>query len=55
MKPDLNRLIEEQNGQDLVEYALLVAVVALGSVAAIGAFKTIITTAWTAISTMLSS
>jgi pilus assembly protein Flp/PilA len=55
MKTILKRLIEEQDGQDLVEYALLVAVVALGSVAAIGAFETIITNAWTAISTMLSS
>ena len=55
MKRIWKRLINEQNGQDLVEYALLAAVVALGSVAALNAFSTIINTAWTAISAKLSS
>ena len=55
MKNSLKRLIAAQDGQDLVEYALLVAIVALGCVAALNAFSTVITNAWTAISTMLSS
>jgi pilus assembly protein Flp/PilA len=55
MKNTLKSMIAAQDGQDLVEYALLVAIVALGCVAALNAFSTAITSAWTAISTMLSS
>jgi pilus assembly protein Flp/PilA len=51
----IRRLIRERDGQDMVEYALLVAVVALGAVAALTAFKTVITAAWTTISTSLSN
>lgn len=54
MKNNFKRLIKEQNGQDLVEYALLVAIVAVGSIAALTAFQTAISTAWAAISAMLS-
>jgi pilus assembly protein Flp/PilA len=55
MKNNLRRLIREQNGQDLVEYGLLIAIVALGAVAALTAFQTAIGTAWAAISAMLSN
>jgi Flp pilus assembly pilin Flp len=52
----MNRqFFNECEGQDLVEYGLLVAVVALGAVAALTAFQDVIATAWTAISTKLAS
>ena len=35
MKSLLNRLVREEEGQDLIEYALLAALVAIASVAAI--------------------
>jgi Flp pilus assembly pilin Flp len=50
-----NRVARDPVGQDLVEYALLVAVVALGAVAALNAFKAVIGAAWTAISANLST
>lgn len=50
----LKQLIEDCDGQDLVEYALLVAVVALGAVAALAAFTDILAAAWITISTNLS-
>lgn len=49
------QLIGECEGQDLVEYALLIAIVALGSVAALTALQNTITAVWTAISRNLSS
>jgi Flp pilus assembly pilin Flp len=55
MKDFLKRLIEEQRGQDLVEYGLLIAIVALGAVAALATFQTAIGTAWASISAMLSN
>jgi Flp pilus assembly pilin Flp len=55
MKNSLKRLIAAQNGQDLVEYALLVAIVAIGCVAALNAFSTVISNAWASIAAMLSS
>jgi pilus assembly protein Flp/PilA len=55
MKSRFRSLITEQSGQDLVEYALLAAIVAIGSVAALTAFRTVISTAWTTISGMLSN
>jgi Flp pilus assembly pilin Flp len=45
----------EQRGQDLVEYALLVSVVALASVVALGTFRDAIISVWNAIATRLSS
>jgi len=51
----IKRLRAESSGQDMVEYALLVAVVAIGMVAAVTAFKAIITSAWATISANLSS
>lgn len=55
MQNNLKRLIEEQDGQDLVEYGLLVVVVALGAVAALTTFQNAIGTAWASISAMLSN
>ncbi len=49
------RLIRNNDGQDLVEYALLIAIVALGTVAALAAFQDVIRNVWSAISNNLSS
>jgi pilus assembly protein Flp/PilA len=55
MKNNLKRLIKQQEGQDLVEYGLLIAVVALGAVAALTTFQAAIGAAWASISAMLSN
>ena len=46
MKALLHRLWKEEEGQDLTEYALLIVLVALGSVAAMGSLATAISTAF---------
>ena len=43
------------DGQDMVEYALLIAIVALGAVAALNNFQNVIQSAWAAISNNLSN
>jgi Flp pilus assembly pilin Flp len=55
MKQLFRRMMEDRNGQNLVEYGMLAAVVAIGSVAALKAFSSVIGTAWTAISANLSN
>jgi len=50
----LKRLIYDCDGQDMVEYGLLAAVVALGAVAALSGFQTTINNVWTQISCTLS-
>jgi len=47
MKQLLKNLLVEESGQDLIEYALVAALVGLGAVAALGTLKTSITTAFT--------
>ncbi len=44
------RLIHERDGQNMVEYALLAAIVALGAVAALSGFQNVISNVWAAIS-----
>ena len=39
MKQLLTNLINEESGQDLIEYALVAALVGLGAVAAMGSLK----------------
>lgn len=51
----LRRFRKEEDGQDLVEYALLAAVVALATVAALGNLKAAINSVWTAISNNLAN
>ena len=46
--------INDSDGQDLVEYALLVAVVAVGAIAALNGFQNAIGNVWTAISNNLA-
>jgi pilus assembly protein Flp/PilA len=48
-------LISREEGQDLVEYALIIALVALGATAAMKTLATGISSAFTSISTQLSS
>ena len=51
----LNNLLKDESGQDLIEYALLAAIIALGSVAAMGVLATKISTAFSAIGTKLTN
>jgi len=47
--------IRDCDGQDMVEYCLLVAVVALGCVVALGGFQNVISNVWQHFSTGLNS
>ena len=46
-------LLAGEEGQDLVEYALLVSLIALGCIAAVGSVATAITTVFNNISTSI--
>jgi len=46
---------KEEEGQDMVEYALLLAFVALAAVTVLGSVKTQISTFWGTVSTQLST
>ena len=50
----LKRFTEECDGQDLVEYALLTALVVAGAVVALGPFQAVISDVWTTISANLA-
>jgi pilus assembly protein Flp/PilA len=50
----LKRLLYESDGQDLVEYALLVGIVALGATVALQGFSNQIANVWNTISSTLS-
>jgi pilus assembly protein Flp/PilA len=51
----LSNLLHDESGQDLIEYALVAALVGLGAVAAMQSLGTTISTAFTSIGTTLSS
>ena len=51
----IQRLVSRQDGQDLIEYALVVALIALGATAGMGSVATDINTAFTNIGTSLTS
>jgi Flp pilus assembly pilin Flp len=51
----VHRLVRETDGQDLIEYALLAATIALGVVGGMIALKTGINSQFTRISTTLAS
>ena len=55
MKTMFSRFVRETDGQDLIEYALLAAGIALAAVAAINGVGTAINTNFTTISTSLGS
>jgi Flp pilus assembly pilin Flp len=48
------RFIDGCEGQDLVEYAMLIAIVALGAVAALSSFQNVINNVWQSISNNLT-
>ncbi|MGA7409850.1 MAG: Flp family type IVb pilin [Bryobacteraceae bacterium] len=49
------KLWSEEDGQDLVEYSLLLAFIALAAVALLTTVKASITTIWTSINSSLST
>jgi pilus assembly protein Flp/PilA len=55
LKPMLSALICDESGQDLIEYALVAAIIALGATAAMNTLATNITSAFNKIGTALNS
>lgn len=55
MKTIFRRLWKEEEAQDLTEYALLIVLVALGSVAAMGTLATAISQAFSSAATNLTA
>ena len=55
MKLLFANLLQDEAGQALIEYALLAAIIALGSVAAMGVLATNISTAFANIGTKLTN
>jgi len=55
MKQILSNLMNDESGQDLIEYALVTALVALGAVAVLQTVAGNITTVFTSIGTTLTS
>jgi len=55
MKAELKRLWAEESGQDLIEYALLVALVALAAAVGMNALATAINTEFSKLGTSLTS
>lgn len=55
MKQILTNLMNEDSGQDLIEYALVAALVGLGAVAAMGTLKNSISNTFTTIGTSLTN
>ncbi len=55
MKKLFTRLVRETEGQDLIEYALLAATIALGVTVAMQGVRTALQTQFTAIGTSITS
>ena len=55
MKQLLNNLMTEDSGQDLIEYALVAALVGLGAIASITALKNSIATSFNSIGNALTN
>jgi len=51
----VNNLISDESGQDLIEYALVASLVALGAVASMGKIASSINSAFNSISSSLTS
>jgi Flp pilus assembly pilin Flp len=52
---ELRALWQEEDGQDMVEYSLLLAFIALAAVGLLSNIKSSISTIWTSISSTLST
>jgi len=55
IKRNLVNLVQDESGQDLIEYALVAAIIALGSVVAMGSLSTSISTAFSTVGTRLTN
>ena len=51
----LSNFLSDESGQDLIEYALVAAIIALGAVTAMGTLATGIGTAFTSVGTKLTN
>jgi pilus assembly protein Flp/PilA len=51
----LAALVNDESGQDLIEYALIAAIIALGAITTMGTLATAITGAFTKIGTSLTN
>jgi pilus assembly protein Flp/PilA len=49
------RFVREENGQDLIEYSLLAALISIGSIAAMGTIKDAINGVFSTVSTTLTT
>ena len=54
-KTGLQHLVSDESGQDLVEYALIVGVVALGAVATLGSFTSTVGNFFSTVGNTLTS
>jgi pilus assembly protein Flp/PilA len=55
LKHTLPNLLSDESGQDLIEYALVAALIALGATAAMSTLATTISTAFTTVGTKLTN
>ena len=55
IKRILVNLVQDESGQDLIEYALVAALIALGSVAAMNSLTSSISTAFSTVGTNLTT
>ena len=55
IKQILVNLVQDESGQDLIEYALVAALIALGSVAAMGKLSSAISSAFGTVGTNLNN
>jgi len=51
----VNYLLRDESGQDLIEYAIVAALIGLGAIASMNSLKTAISNAFTHIGTTLTS
>jgi pilus assembly protein Flp/PilA len=54
-KYTISSLLSDESGQDLIEYALVAALIALGATAAMSTLATTISTAFTTVGTKLTN
>lgn len=55
LKHALSGFLNDESGQDLIEYALVAALIALGATAAMNTLATTISTAFTTVGTKLTN
>jgi pilus assembly protein Flp/PilA len=55
LKHALSDVLRDESGQDLIEYALVAALIALGATAAMNTLATTISTAFTTVGTKLTN